>query len=184
MLPSATGQQEVAMAFLETNAFTRRFGVLTVVDSLTIALEAGEAFGLLVPAEDHVLHHTLPRAATGDLSRIAPAGDSLLERVADTRAVGRSCDREATETQKAAALSARRVRSDEPHRFAFRCEADSRTLRKSWTCHRIGKEHTDCDHECQSNEKETVRNALHPVHPPPPPRAQRPIGKQTGKEEH
>ncbi len=46
-MSSTTDQQEAAMAFLDTSALTRRFGALTAVDSLTISVEAGEAFGLL-----------------------------------------------------------------------------------------------------------------------------------------
>src|SRR5579859_8235985 len=34
---------------LETEALTRRFGQLTAVDALTIAVEPGEVFGLLGP---------------------------------------------------------------------------------------------------------------------------------------
>ncbi len=37
------------MPILETNALTRRFGALTAVDVLTIAVEPGEVFGLLGP---------------------------------------------------------------------------------------------------------------------------------------
>ena len=37
------------MPILETHALTRRFGTLTAVDSLDLAIEAGEVFGLLGP---------------------------------------------------------------------------------------------------------------------------------------
>ena len=37
------------MPILETHALTRRFGALTAVDALTIAVEPGEIFGLLGP---------------------------------------------------------------------------------------------------------------------------------------
>jgi ABC-2 type transport system ATP-binding protein len=37
------------MAILETEALTRRFGVLTAVDSVTISIEASDVFGLLGP---------------------------------------------------------------------------------------------------------------------------------------
>jgi ABC-2 type transport system ATP-binding protein len=37
------------MAILETLALTRRFGQLSAVDGLTIAVEANEVFGLLGP---------------------------------------------------------------------------------------------------------------------------------------
>ena len=37
------------MAILETDQLTRRFGALTAVDALTIAVEPGEVFGLLGP---------------------------------------------------------------------------------------------------------------------------------------
>src|SRR5947208_7210138 len=37
------------MPILRTNALTRRFGSLTAVDSLTIAVEPGEVFGLPGP---------------------------------------------------------------------------------------------------------------------------------------
>jgi len=37
------------MAILQTQALTRRFGTLTAVDELNIAVEAGEVFGLLGP---------------------------------------------------------------------------------------------------------------------------------------
>jgi ABC-2 type transport system ATP-binding protein len=37
------------MAILETQALTRRFGGLTAVDALTVAVERGEVFGLLGP---------------------------------------------------------------------------------------------------------------------------------------
>jgi ABC-2 type transport system ATP-binding protein len=46
-MSSAPAQQDAASAFLETSALTRRFGAVTAVDRLTIAVEAGEAFGLL-----------------------------------------------------------------------------------------------------------------------------------------
>jgi ABC-2 type transport system ATP-binding protein len=37
------------MAILDTEALTRRFGLLTAVDSVTFSIEAGEVFGLLGP---------------------------------------------------------------------------------------------------------------------------------------
>jgi ABC-2 type transport system ATP-binding protein len=37
------------MAIIETNALTRKFGFLTAVDRLTVAVEPGEIFGLLGP---------------------------------------------------------------------------------------------------------------------------------------
>jgi ABC-2 type transport system ATP-binding protein len=37
------------LPILETEALTRRFGLLTAVDALTISVEAGEVFGLLGP---------------------------------------------------------------------------------------------------------------------------------------
>jgi len=37
------------MALLQTEALTRRFGRLTAVDRLTVAVGAGETFGLVGP---------------------------------------------------------------------------------------------------------------------------------------
>jgi ABC-2 type transport system ATP-binding protein len=46
--PGVNGQKN-RMPVLETAALTRRFGMLTAVDALTLAIEPGEVFGLLGP---------------------------------------------------------------------------------------------------------------------------------------
>jgi ABC-2 type transport system ATP-binding protein len=42
--------QTAAKLMLQTEALTRRFGMLTAVDALTLSINAGEVFGLLGPS--------------------------------------------------------------------------------------------------------------------------------------
>jgi ABC-2 type transport system ATP-binding protein len=75
------------MPILETKALTRRFGTLTAVDSMTIAVEVGEVFGLLGPngagksTAIHMMTTLLP-PTSGDA---AVAGLSVSRRPADVR---------------------------------------------------------------------------------------------------